>query len=209
MYNITELENMTDADLVSTAESIGLKKIDIAQRENLIYEILDQQAIDKATANAQRQPRKKRAKAAEAVNNADATNIAPAADSAQPAEAAEQPKKRGRKKKNVEAPSAEAPVAAEGAATEPTTVAETSAQPTAEAPAAEAQTEQPTTEKKRRGRPRKQDVAAAANVVTDTETISNDAQANQEDDEVPEAPLAEQEAAEQPQQTKVFTHAKK
>jgi hypothetical protein len=98
MYNITELENMTDTDLVSTAESIGLKKIDIAQRENLIYEILDQQAIDKATANAQRQPRKKRAKNADGQNNPDST-----AETTDANASTDQPKKRGRKKKNPDA----------------------------------------------------------------------------------------------------------
>jgi transcription termination factor Rho len=216
MYNITELENMTDTDLVSTAESIGLKKIDIAQRENLIYEILDQQAIDKAAANAQRQPRKKRTKGAEGQNGPDSSSANAVA--AQPAEvAADQPKKRGRKKKNAEpeiadAQPTDAPVAEEQAA--PEVAAEAVAAPAANEaqPSSEAQPE-----KRRRGRPRKQDVLmrqqaeqAQANALTDTETINNDIQAVQEDDEAPE--FAEQPSADaaQPaeaQHPKVFTHA--
>jgi transcription termination factor Rho len=198
MYNITELENMTDTDLVSTAESIGLKKIDIAQRENLIYEILDQQAIDKATANAQRQPRKKRAKNADGQNNPDLTAEATDANAS-----TDQPKKRGRKKKN---PDATTEVQAE-----PT--AETTNAPLAEQPDAQpAQaTESPApVEKKRRGRPRKQDVQAQ-NIVTDTETIDNDIKAEQEDDDAPEiieqvepAIAPEPEKAQHP---KVFTHS--
>jgi transcription termination factor Rho len=198
MYNITELENMTDTDLVSTAESIGLKKIDIAQRENLIYEILDQQAIDKATANAQRQPRKKRAKNADGQNNPDSTAATTDANAS-----TDQPKKRGRKKKN---PDATTEIQAE-----PT--AETTSAPLAEQPDAQpAQaTEAPApVEKKRRGRPRKQDVQAQ-NIVTDTETIDNDIKAEQEDDDAPEiieqvepAIAPEPEKAQHP---KVFTHS--
>jgi transcription termination factor Rho len=198
MYNITELENMTDTDLVSTAESIGLKKIDIAQRENLIYEILDQQAIDKATANAQRQPRKKRAKNADGQNNPDST-----AETTDANASTDQPKKRGRKKKN---PDATTEIQAE-----PT--AETTNAPLAEQPDAQpAQaTEAPApVEKKRRGRPRKQDVQAQ-NIVTDTETIDNDIKAEQEDDDAPEiieqvepAIAPEPEKAQHP---KVFTHS--
>jgi transcription termination factor Rho len=207
MYNITELENMTDTDLVSTAESIGLKKIDIAQRENLIYEILDQQAIDKAAANAQRQPRKKRTKNADGQNNPETTaaNDAAATDDV----AAAQPKKRGRKKKIVDAPEAqqEQSAAAEAPAEQPQApVAEQPAQ--VDAPAAE---EAPAPEKKRRGRPRKQDTVqqAQTNVVTDTETINNDIQAVQEDDDAPEIVEQPAEVVEQPaeeQRPKVFTH---
>lgn len=198
MYNITELENMTDTDLVSTAESIGLKKIDIAQRENLIYEILDQQAIDKATANAQRQPRKKRAKNADGQNNPDST-----AETTDANASTDQPKKRGRKKKNPEATTE--------IQAEPT--AESTNSPLAEQPDAQPvqATETPApVEKKRRGRPRKQDVQAQ-NIVTDTETIDNDIKAEQEDDDVPEIiEQAEPAIAPEPekvQHPKVFTHS--
>jgi transcription termination factor Rho len=211
MYNITELENMTDTDLVSTAESIGLKKIDIAQRENLIYEILDQQAIDKAAANAQRQPRKKRAKNAEQQNAPESADAAKGLSQDAP-ETAPQPKKRGRKKKNADA-------TATADAVQPTTDAandtnpseqpatEQVAQPEATEQSPDEQAPDNATEKRRRGRPRKQD-AQEANNLTDTETINNDIQAVQEDDDIPEAiednTPAAQPAANHP---KVFTNA--
>ena len=143
MYNITELENMTDESLRETAQGLGLKKIDSTGREELIYGILDQQAIDKASADAQRQPRKKRAKDDAAVN---------AADSDTP-----QPKKRGRKKKTetVEAEQATAaaevaaPVADETASVVPVVSVDAPAEQT---PEKQTEPEQP---KKRRGRPRK------------------------------------------------------
>ena len=46
MYNISELNEMPDSDLKSVAEGMNLKKIDLDKKEELIYRILDQQAID-------------------------------------------------------------------------------------------------------------------------------------------------------------------
>jgi len=37
MYNITELNEMPDADLKSVAEGMGIKKIDLSKREELVY----------------------------------------------------------------------------------------------------------------------------------------------------------------------------
>jgi len=54
MYNISELNEMGDAELRNVAESMGLKKIDPTQKEELIYRILDQQAVDRASAGAER-----------------------------------------------------------------------------------------------------------------------------------------------------------
>lgn len=59
MYNISELNEMPDSDLKSVAEGMNLKKIDLDKKEELIYRILDQQAIDRAAASASEQ--KKRA----------------------------------------------------------------------------------------------------------------------------------------------------
>lgn len=50
MYNISELEEMADEQLKAVAEEMGLKKADPAKKEELIYRILDQQAVDLATA---------------------------------------------------------------------------------------------------------------------------------------------------------------
>ncbi len=77
MYNITELHEMPDAQLKDVAEGMGLKKIDLSNKEDLVYRILDQQAIDRAAATTA-----KRKKAAEAGATDEKT-----------------PKKRGRKKK--------------------------------------------------------------------------------------------------------------
>ena len=45
MYNISELQAMPDDTLKSVAEGMGLKKVNPAKREELIYRILDEQAI--------------------------------------------------------------------------------------------------------------------------------------------------------------------
>lgn len=77
MYNITELHEMPDEQLKAVAESMGIKKINLSDKEGLVYTILDQQAaISAATTTAKRRK---------------------AAESAQKEE--KQPKKRGRKKK--------------------------------------------------------------------------------------------------------------
>ena len=163
MYNITDLENMPDAELRKAAEDLGIKKINIDQRQELVYNILDQQAINKAAEDAQKpvKPRRgRRPNAEKAAEDATRTDEKPA------------PKKRGRKKKS-EIAAAQAAEAATGAA-------ETTAQPTAQAPkqpAAEAtpEAEAPTAEvkteaaaqaaekpaPKKRGRKKKSEIAAA------------------------------------------------
>ncbi len=45
MYNISDLQQMNDDDLRKVAEDFGLKKIDVSNKEALIYEILDEQAV--------------------------------------------------------------------------------------------------------------------------------------------------------------------
>lgn len=59
MYNISELQSMTDDRLKNVAEEMGLKKINIAKREELIYKILDEQAIA-LSANAPEEPARRR-----------------------------------------------------------------------------------------------------------------------------------------------------
>ncbi len=71
MYNISDLNAMSDTELKTIAESMGLKKVDPTQKDELIYRILDQQAIDHAASAAEkkanaRQPRAKREKRDEA-----------------------------------------------------------------------------------------------------------------------------------------------
>lgn len=70
MYNISDLNAMSDIELKTIAENMGLKKIDPTQKDELIYRILDQQAIDHAAsatekkAAAGKQPRAKKDKTA-------------------------------------------------------------------------------------------------------------------------------------------------
>ena len=125
MYNISELEEMADEQLKAVAEGMGLKKADPAKKEELIYRILDQQAVDLATAAPNEEKKRRGRRAA----NAEGTEAQPkkrgrkpkaqgAEDAPQPAteenEPQEQPKKRGRKPKNAEAP-LPAPAENEGA----------------------------------------------------------------------------------------------
>ncbi len=52
MYNIEELNAMDDARLVAVAESMGMKKVDINDRDSIVYHILDQQAFYMASNGA-------------------------------------------------------------------------------------------------------------------------------------------------------------
>ncbi len=71
MYNINELSQMGDAELKGVAESLGLKKIDLGKKEELVFRILDQQAIEgAANATAEKAPQKRgRKKKDTAANN--------------------------------------------------------------------------------------------------------------------------------------------
>lgn len=86
MYNINDLNSMSDEQLRSVAENMGIKKIDLNKKEELVFRMLDQQAIDGAS-----QAGKQRSADSEAA-----------------------PKKRGRKKKEPVADNSKAPAPAEG-----------------------------------------------------------------------------------------------
>lgn len=49
MYNYAELTAMSDADVMKIAESMDLKRINHADKENVIFQILDKQAADHAS----------------------------------------------------------------------------------------------------------------------------------------------------------------
>ena len=57
MYNISDLNAMSEQELKTIAESMGLKKIDPTKKDDLIYRILDEQAITMATATAEKKRR--------------------------------------------------------------------------------------------------------------------------------------------------------
>ena len=59
MYNIEELNSMGQEQLKEIAKSMGLKKINDIETDELIYKILDQQAIDKAMIEADGTPNKR------------------------------------------------------------------------------------------------------------------------------------------------------
>ena len=100
MYNISELESMDDATLKQVAESLGLKKVKLENRQEVIFDILDEQAINKAAADAAKPPKKKRGRpAASAVNQSSAENNSTPVQKEDTPEV-NAPKKRGRKKKS-------------------------------------------------------------------------------------------------------------
>jgi len=164
MYNITELNEMPDADLKSVAEGMGIKKIDLSKREELVYRILDQQAIDRAAATT-----------AERKRRAEATGSA---------QEEKTPKKRGRKKKEpqpAETVAQEAPAIAEQ-----TSESAPSSEPAENAPAV--------VERKRRGRPpkkRPEEPAAAPAETTPAATVQEEPQAAPDGNIAVEAPTAE------------------
>ena len=167
MYNISDLNEMADGELKNVAESMGLKKIDLSQKEDLIYRILDQQAIDRAAMSAaeqnqrrqepqQRRGRKPRAQAdaqqtaSETPAKENETNDIPA-------------KKRGRRRKEDEQSQPVAETKADDNTTNQNMPVENEVKAAAEAPV---QDPAP----KRRGRPRKQPVEVES--VTETETTA-------------------------------------
>lgn len=105
---------MADDRLKAVADGMGLKKADPSKREELIYRILDQQAVDMAaSAPLEEKKRRTRARNAEGADApkkrgrkpkaaASETTTEDTPQQAQPAE--NQPKKRGRKPKNAVQP---------------------------------------------------------------------------------------------------------
>lgn len=128
MYNISDLSAMSEQELKTVAESMGMKKIDTSDKDALVYQILDQQAIDAAATGAaskraSRQSKdKKEAAPRKRKQNVEAASAeVPAAETAveeskskqkkdkkkeakpqpdnEPASVADAPKRRGRKAK--------------------------------------------------------------------------------------------------------------
>ena len=75
MYNISDLNAMSENELKTIAESMGLKKVDPTQKDDLIYRILDQQAIVMASTTVvekkRRGPKPKKEKEATEENNSE------------------------------------------------------------------------------------------------------------------------------------------
>lgn len=166
---------MADADLKQVAESMGLKKIDLSHKQELIYEILDQQAIDGAAARAAEQKRRP--------------------------DSADEPKKRGRKKKEAaqQQPKASKAKAESETPQDSDTVAETAvaAQPEP-ADAVAPETEAPV--KRRRGRPSKKDRAIAEGTAAEPAQTAADTQPEPQTLPEPQDDRAEAPEAEMPRQ---------
>lgn len=142
---------MDENRLKEIAGSMGLKKIDSADKDTLVYSILDQQAIDAAASATEKKRRAPKEQAPK-----EPKNKKPAPQSATPAaegEDSQQPsKRRGRKPKNA-ATVDNAPVEqpADSQAEQVLLVSEASLTETAPAPEQEAQSA-PQQSSKRRGR---------------------------------------------------------
>jgi len=79
MYNITDLSAMSDDQLKDVATSMGIKKFNIEERDDTMYKILDQQAINMAAnvvERKRRQPKESKQKVAVAKKQ-NVDNVSP------------------------------------------------------------------------------------------------------------------------------------
>ena len=67
MYTLEQLSSMNEAELKDLAKSMGLKKVNSASKDDLVYQIIDQQAID-AASNAPEQPKRRRSRTKKETN---------------------------------------------------------------------------------------------------------------------------------------------
>ena len=198
MLDIIELNSKSQDDLVAIAKELKIRKPESLSKEDLVYAILDEQAIqsNESPAAAKKQQRKSSRKKAAAQEKAANSEAAPAPVEAPAAEApapTQEKRKRGRPRKN---PLPETPEA--GATEEAAAPAE---------PAAKVQdnaaSEQPQQKQNKKGekkqRPRVQREAAAApaeEAVKPAEAKKEQPQAQQPQQQAPQAP---QQQAPQPQ----------
>ena len=133
MYNIEELSSMSEAKLKDLAKSMGLKKIESAPKDDLIYQIIDQQAID-AASNDPEPPKRRRGRAKKESKAANEAAKDKQVDSAK-AEKTKDAKETKKAKKN-----------------------DAKAKPESKADESEAETAAP---KRKRGRPRKSEQKTA------------------------------------------------
>lgn len=161
MYNIDDLTSMEENALKGVAESIGLKKINNAEKMDLIYQILDKQAEDHAAAakpvKTRKQPKEKKKNEPEKGSGTDESGVAESTDK-QP-----QAKKKGRpkgKKNNIKEQPEQTP------GLEQKTSENNSEK---EVPAASAEDKEP----KKRGRKRKENLPENETVVEEVKIEEN------------------------------------
>ena len=109
MYNITDLTDMSTDELIAIAEGMGINKPDPSRKEELIYKILDQQAINGAASAAQTTEKKpkRQKKSAKADKPADTKAEPESAD-----DNAQAQKRTRKKKADAAAPADDAAAAA-------------------------------------------------------------------------------------------------
>ena len=139
MYNIDELNLMNEAELRDLAKSMGLKKVASVPKDDVIYFIIDQQAID-AAQNAPDPSKRRRGKAKK-----EAADSSPQEPKTRKKKAAKPAEEKNKKPKELDAAVPQVPAASE-------TVIDTAKTP------AEAAVEAPA--KRKRGRPRKSEQKA-------------------------------------------------
>lgn len=159
MYNYNELEAMDDSQLREIAKSHGIKKVDNADKESLVYDILEQQARDVAatsTANISKSRRNKKESKDDKANPAQQRqkkNDTEELSFQQPAaETEQQPKRRGRKPKTENTP-ANAPEQSEEQQEPASAAPETEATAGDNLPAEPQQQQGEQQPKRKRGRP--------------------------------------------------------
>ncbi len=107
MYDKEELQSKSQEDLIAIAKSLKIKKPESIKAEDLIYVILDEQAVQ-TSERPTRKTKKKVVKSSEPLAEKVVAET-PAKDSETAEEKTEKPKKRGRKPRAAEAKSEEKP----------------------------------------------------------------------------------------------------
>ena len=165
MYNINQLNEMSDAQLRELAKSMGVKRVETADHDDLVYQLLDHQAETEA-ANAPEPVKRRRERIRQPAAKANGNEVTK--DDAVPNK---KNNKDNNKKKEANKAAEEQPVVAEEVEI-PSSVAEiTAEEPVAEPP------------KRKRGRP-------AA-----TEKAAKEPEQNIQADQEPEQPVQQQQPA--------------
>ncbi len=200
MLDIIELNSKSQDDLVAIAKELKIRKPESLSKEDLVYAILDEQAIqsNESPAAAKKQQRKSSRKKAAAQEKAANSEAAPAPAEAPAAEApapTQEKRKRGRPRKN---PLPETP---EAGATEAAAAPAESAAKVQDNAASEQPQQKQNKKGEKKQRPRVQREAAAApaeEAVKPAEAKKEQPQAQQPQQQAPQAP--QQQAQAQPQQ---------
>lgn len=182
MYNYNELEAMDDSQLIEIGKSHGLKKVNSSDKENLIYDILEQQARNVATTNSTNSTKKRRSKKEETASESskDAANQNQQASASEEnfkseGEQSSAPKRRGRKPKADDPTESEAPQQPQNSSNEATPTAKQENVEENQSTQAEQESSEQQTKKKRNRSPRnkRQDESVNETIQSDvTDNIS-------------------------------------